>query len=79
MLNYGRPVLTTVVRGADEIIVNGKTGFMARDEDDIVEKMFDLQRGYKGMREDCLKMIRDKYDIANSAAEYLSLFRGGGQ
>ncbi|MDP8235275.1 MAG: glycosyltransferase [Candidatus Erginobacter occultus] len=79
VLNYGRPVLTTVVRGADEIIVNGKTGFMARDEDDIVEKMFDLQRGYKGMREDCLKMIRDKYDIANSAAEYLSLFRGGGQ
>jgi glycosyltransferase involved in cell wall biosynthesis len=74
VMALGKPILTTDVGGACEIIQNGETGFIANSTEDLIEKMFDLVKIYPILKEKCIAKIKGKYNIDFTAAEYLRLF-----
>ena len=39
----GLPVLTTDVPGADELVESGRTGYLAKDDTEIITKLFSLR------------------------------------
>ncbi len=78
VMSLGKPVVTTAAGGAGEIIDNGKTGFIARGEDDLLAGLFKIRGRYPEMARDCRKIIEDKYNIAKTAERYLDLFRRRG-
>jgi glycosyltransferase involved in cell wall biosynthesis len=70
----GIPILTTNVPGAEEIVENDHTGFAARDENDLIEKIFLLKENFATMKHACMKKIENNYNINNSAKKYLELW-----
>jgi len=77
VLNEGTPIVTTNVGGADEIVDDGKTGFIAKNEEDIANNLFDISMRYQEMKESCYKKVQEKFDIHKVAEEYLKLWNIG--
>jgi len=73
-LSLGVPILTTNARGADEIIIDGKTGYIASSNDELIEKIFIIADTYKEISPYCYEKAFTSYNIKNTANEYLSLW-----
>lgn len=75
-LANGMPILTTDVKGADEIVEDNKTGFIAKDEKELIDKIFQIKHAYTTMIDNCYQKAQEKYDIRNIAQNYCRLFKG---
>lgn len=71
----GVPVVTTPVEGADETVMDGVTGFLAESEEGLADKLFQAVERYKGMRDDCIRVVRESYDMKGIADSYITLWR----
>jgi len=74
VMGEGTPILTTNVGGVDEVVEDGETGFVAKNKEDLVERLFDISSCYKEMRENCYRKVREKFDIRKAAKKYLKLW-----
>lgn len=77
VLSLGVPILTTVAGGVDEIVIGGETGFTAKSNDELIEKMFILRNKYKDMIRYCYDKALKSYNIKNTAGKYLKLWNKG--
>ena len=73
----GMPILTTDVPGADELVENGRTGYLARDEDELIAKSFVLRNGHAAMSEACRDKIAADYNLEDIRRAYLTFWFGG--
>jgi glycosyltransferase involved in cell wall biosynthesis len=73
-MSCGTPTLTYDAQGPSESIVNELTGWLAKDDREIVEKAVSLwKHGYsQGIRKNCLKEAR-KFDRTNYVSKWLEL------
>jgi len=74
LLAKGTPVLTTDVPGADEIVCDGDTGFMAKSTDALVEQMFKIKTDFSAMKHACMSKAENNYNIDDIAKKYLRLW-----
>ena len=74
LLAKGTPILTTDVPGADEIVSNGDTGFMAKNTDDLVKQMFKIKTNFPEMKHACISKAENSYNIKNIVKKYLRLW-----
>ncbi len=76
-MSKGTPVLTTNVGGVDEIISQGKTGYIADSYDDAAELIIhQTQRdNLKLVSERAVDEIYKRYTIQHAAASYLDMWR----
>ncbi len=79
MMSRGKPVVTTMVGGALEIVKNGENGYICRDEQETVRVLLDLvageQRYYEKMSRHAKDFIRDNFDLKNACQRYLELWK----
>ena len=73
-MSSGIPVLTTDVPGVREIIIDGRTGFIAKNENDLILKMFKIKENFLTMGKYCKQKIIKDYNINNSSKKYLELW-----
>jgi glycosyltransferase involved in cell wall biosynthesis len=73
-MSMGVPVLTTAVKGADEIIVHGQTGFITRSYDTLGEDMESiLTAGIPdGMAAAAMRKIDAEYNINTIANQFVA-------
>ena len=71
MLAMGVPILTTDVPGAAEIVEDGKTGYLARYENELIDKMFLIKESFHTMEIACRRKVEKDYNICNIARKYL--------
>ena len=76
MLNNGIPIVTTPVTGTDGIIIANKTGFSAWSSDELTNRISKAIEGSMVMRDECIKLVSDNFNIETSANRYLKLFEG---
>ena len=76
MLNLGKPILTLLVPGAEDVITQGVNGFAARDEKELLACMFMLAEKERGMAVQCRQKIAADYNISRIAGQYLALWIG---
>lgn len=74
MMATGVPILTTNVPGAEEIVDDGNTGFIASNENDLVKKMLLIKQSFRSLRQACTEKIKYDYNIHNIAERYLDLW-----
>jgi glycosyltransferase involved in cell wall biosynthesis len=74
MVSNGVPILSTNVPGASEIVEDGKTGYLARDDNELIDRMFLLKKTGLTMKISCRIKIKNEYNIQNSCRKYLDLF-----
>jgi glycosyltransferase involved in cell wall biosynthesis len=72
----GSPVLTTSVPGADELIENGRTGFLAARDDELVSRLFELSRNHASMADACRQKVADDYNLDDIRRTYLAFWFG---
>lgn len=74
---FGLPVISTVVGGIDEILENGKNGFIAKNESDFKSALRQVAMANKNereaMRKECLKTA-EHFDIRKIVKKYEMLF-----
>jgi len=75
-MGAGLPVLTTDVPGADELVVNGTTGYLARDEAELLEKLFALRDEHARMQEACRAKVAEAYNLEDIQRAYLKFWFG---
>lgn len=75
-LSFGIPILTTNAGGADEVVTHGKTGYIAKSNNELIKKMFIIAERYKEMIPYCHDKVFTLYNIENTAKEYLTLWYG---
>ncbi len=73
-LNEGSPIVTTDVPGADEIVDNGKTGYIAENHKGIDKEIFRISKCYKEMIDSCMRKVKNECNIEESADKYLKLW-----
>lgn len=79
-LSLGVPILTTHVPGANEIVSNGKTGYLTNSQEELIEKLFTITKRYEEMIPYCWEKVHASYNIKRSAKQYLNLwFPGEGE
>lgn len=74
VLSLGVPILTTKAGGVEEIIIEGKTGFIAKSNDALIKKIFDIKDEYKNMIQYCYTKALNSYNINDIAGKYLKLW-----
>jgi len=77
VMSEGVPILTTDVGGAGEIVEDSKTGIIAKNNEEILDKLFEIRNCYKRMSDNCCRKVKEKFDIKRSAREYLKLWNIG--
>jgi glycosyltransferase involved in cell wall biosynthesis len=78
---YGVPIVTTNVGGADEIVINGYTGHIAKSQEDLenmIMKIICDDTILKNLSENARILISKEYNIERIAYEYLNLWRQKG-
>ena len=78
-MSNGLPILTTDIPGANELIENGKTGFLAGDEEELMTKLFAICGAFDSMREACRAKIAADYNLEAIRHAYITLWFGGAQ
>jgi glycosyltransferase involved in cell wall biosynthesis len=73
-LGLGVPILTSLSGGVEEVIQPGKTGFIAKNKEELIKFLFIMPNHFADMRESCLKKVKEKYNIEEIAKKYLFLF-----
>jgi glycosyltransferase involved in cell wall biosynthesis len=76
MMGLGRPIVTTAVPGAEELVEHDKTGYVARDENGLVDGLFDLHDRFASMRDACRETVRARYNLLDIRDRYVRLWRG---
>ena len=76
MLSRGIPILTTQVSGAEEIITDGYTGYMASDSKELLQKLEILCTCYTEMRVHCAAKVNAEYNIDSIAQDYIQTWVG---
>ncbi len=76
-LSLGVPILTTNVGGVNEIVVDGKTGYAATSNNELLDKMFVIAEKYSKMSSYCYDRAFTSYNIKDTAKEYLNLWYPG--
>lgn len=79
VLSYGVPILTTNVKGVEEIVIDGETGYKAINDDVLMEKIFTVADRYKNMISYCYNKAFNSYNIENTLNDYLNLWYKGDQ
>ncbi len=79
VMSSGIPILTTDVPGAKEIIVDGHTGFIAKNENDLILKMFEIKENFLTMSKYCKQKIINDYNIYDISKKYLELWFSKGK
>jgi len=74
ILRLGVPILTTRVPGADEIVSDGKTGYLANSPRELIERVFVITKQYEKMIPYCYEKVATTYDIEYIAKQYLRLW-----
>lgn len=74
VMSVGMPILTTETDGVNEIVVEGKTGYIAKTEEELLEKIFAIQQNYKEMIPYCYNKASTSYNIQESAKNYINLW-----
>ena len=69
--------MTTKVKGVDEVVIDGKTGYIAMTDDTLIEKIFTIGKKYKEMVPYCYYKSFDSYNVQNTANNYLDLWYKG--
>lgn len=78
-MSKGTPVISTAAGGVDEVVIHGKTGFVAQSFENLPETLIraadfdDLQ----GMSNACRNFIAEKCDINDVAERYLRMWESG--
>lgn len=72
----GLPVLTTDVPGADELVESGRTGYLARNEAELITKLFALRDEHAAMEEACRAKVAADYDLEDIRRAYLTFWFG---
>lgn len=67
----GTPVITFKKGSAPEIIRNGKTGFLVKNMDEVVEKIKEIE---KIDRKECRKLVEEKFTIEKMVENYERIF-----
>ena len=70
----GLPVLTTDVPGAEELIDVGKTGYLASDEEQLIERLFLLADDHTRMTEACRAKVEADYNLDDIGQAYLAFW-----
>lgn len=71
VLSQGIPILTTSPKGAEEIISDGCTGYMARDRAELLSLLSSLCERCAEMRANCVAKVSTDYNIETIAQAYL--------
>jgi glycosyltransferase involved in cell wall biosynthesis len=74
IMGMGKPIITTKVPGADEIIEEGKTGYIIENKDDFKSKVCLINKNSSIMKTKCIEKIRSDYNINKSASLYLEVW-----
>jgi glycosyltransferase involved in cell wall biosynthesis len=69
-MSTGIPVVSTDVPGADELIVDGRTGYRAQDRKDLAAKLRLACAGYPDMGAACRAKVAAEYDLAKIGLAY---------
>ena len=72
----GLPVLTTDVPGAGELVENGRTGYLAKDDAELIAKLFTLRDEHAAMGEACRSKVAADYNLAAIRTAYLTYWFG---
>ncbi|MFA5860022.1 MAG: glycosyltransferase, partial [Elusimicrobiota bacterium] len=77
VMNLGKPIVTTVAGGVDEIVEDGVTGFIANNEEELIKKLFVAVESYKQMKNMCISKVKEKYSIKRIGEQYVKMFNNG--
>jgi len=71
----GIPVIASKSGGVPDAVVDGKTGFLAKedDADDTAKKILDIVKKYKSMKKECIKWAKD-HDWGKIVDQYLRIY-----
>jgi len=76
-LAFGLPVITTNVPGANEIIINGRNGFIVKNQEELLEKMLYLSnldiKKMEILRQECLNTVKN-FSIQKIVGQYETIF-----
>jgi glycosyltransferase involved in cell wall biosynthesis len=75
----GVPIVTTAVGGVEEIISQGRTGFIAPEPNLLPEMLLAVRDCSREMRNDCQDEMRHQRDLRLIAQKYLKLWFGDKQ
>lgn len=73
-MSIGKPIITTNVMGANEIVTEGETGTLANNNTDILLKLSLITKNFEKMRMSCVAKIERDYNINNIASLYLDIW-----
>jgi len=71
MMAGGKPVLTTEVPGAEELVVDGRTGYLARDDDGIIQALYAMRDTFASMDAACREKAASDYGLDGIRRAYM--------
>jgi len=76
-MSKGTPVLTTNVRGVNEVISHNLNGFIAEDYDSIADTILEaIQRSdLDQISNMAIEQVKDKFDILNSSKDLIKFWK----
>jgi glycosyltransferase involved in cell wall biosynthesis len=77
MMSNGKPLITTPVKGAHEIVENGINGYICKDEKSIVDNLLILTNNhnhYKKMSQYAMESIKNNFNLQISFQKYRKLW-----
>ncbi len=79
-MSYGIPIISSDCEGMKKIIVEGKNGFLFRNEkefEEILKNIFNpnFKTKYSQMRNDTFGIVKEKYNIQDKAKLYLNILK----
>ncbi|MDO8682144.1 MAG: glycosyltransferase family 4 protein [Armatimonadota bacterium] len=76
-MSYGTPVITTQASGVEEVIEHGSAGYLTDSMETIpqaIDAAVDAPNRAE-VRRNCRAVVQEKFDIRNSAEQYVSLWK----
>jgi glycosyltransferase involved in cell wall biosynthesis len=74
MMALGVPIITTNAPGASAIVEEGKTGYMAANDQDILNKIVLIRNNFSEMQIECMKKVEKSYNLYAIADKYLNFW-----
>ena len=74
MLNKGIPIVTTAVPGTENIILNGETGFLFSNLEELINNLMDIAEKPDGYSTRCKDFVKRRFNVKKSAEAYIELF-----
>ena len=77
MLAAGKPIITTVASGVEEVIINEENGFVCRDEQSLVDTMLkvaDDESIGPALSQGAVEWAMRRFSLSTTAAEYKAMW-----